>query len=386
MAQNKDFYAVLGVSASASQDEIKKQYRKLAAKLHPDKNPNDAKAADRFKEISEAYQTLGDPERRKQYDQMRQLGAFGGFGGFGGSRGGGARPGAGAGTGTSGGFRFEEFDIGGLGGLGDIFSSMFGSGGAAGAGNATGSRTRNRGPERGQDIESQLQIPFRVAALGGKVPIEIEVNEQCGTCHGSGAAPGAKLQTCPECSGRGTISFGQGGFAVQRPCPMCLGRGQIPSERCPTCGGSGEVRIRKQVVVTVPPGTDTGTRVRLKGQGGRGPNGGPPGDLIINYQVEPDRFFRRDGLDVIAPVPINIAQATLGSKINVRTLDGKKVAIRIPPGTANGKRFRVRGQGIEKDGQKGDLIVQADVLVPERLTEEQERAMREFAEAGGLKY
>jgi len=352
MAQNKDFYAVLGVSASATQDEIKKQYRKLAAKLHPDKNPNDAKAADRFKEISEAYQTLGDSARRKQYDQMRQLGAFGGFGG-----GRGGRPGAGApggtGAGAGGSFRFEDFDIGGLGGLGDIFSSMFGSGGAAGAG---GARQRNRGPERGQDIEVQLEVPFRVAALGGKVPVEIEVNEECPTCHGSGAAPGAKMQTCPECNGRGTISFGQGGFAVQRPCPMCLGRGQIPSERCPTCGGAGEVRVRKKVMITVPPGTDAGSRIR------------------------------REGLDVIAPVPINIAQATLGSKINVRTLDGKKVAIRIPPGTSNGKRFRVRGQGIEKDGQKGDLIVQADVQVPERLTEDQERAMREFAEAGGLKY
>ena len=382
MAQNKDFYAVLGVSASATQDEIKKQYRKLAAKLHPDKNPNDAKAADRFKEISEAYQTLGDSARRKQYDQMRQLGAFGGFGG-----GRGGRPGAGApggtGAGAGGSFRFEDFDIGGLGGLGDIFSSMFGSGGAAGAG---GARQRNRGPERGQDIEVQLEVPFRVAALGGKVPVEIEVNEECPTCHGSGAAPGAKMQTCPECNGRGTISFGQGGFAVQRPCPMCLGRGQIPSERCPTCGGAGEVRVRKKVMITVPPGTDAGSRIRLKGQGGRGPHSGPPGDLIITFQVEPDRFFRREGLDVIAPVPINIAQATLGSKINVRTLDGKKVAIRIPPGTSNGKRFRVRGQGIEKDGQKGDLIVQADVQVPERLTEDQERAMREFAEAGGLKY
>ena len=211
MAQNKDFYAVLGVSASATQDEIKKQYRKLAARYHPDKNPNDAKAADRFKEISEAYQVLGDAERRKQYDQMRSLGAFGGFGG---ARPG-ARPGAGAGAGgSSGNFRFEDFDIGGLGGLGDIFSSMFGQ--------STGPRPRNRGPERGQDVEIQLNVPFRVAALGGKTPVELEVNEECPTCKGSGAAPGAKLQTCPECNGRGTISFGQGGFAVQRPCPMCL--------------------------------------------------------------------------------------------------------------------------------------------------------------------
>jgi len=386
MAQNKDFYAVLGVSASATQDEIKKQYRKLAARYHPDKNPNDPKAADRFKEISEAYQVLGDAERRKQYDQMRQLGAFGGFGG--GARPG-QRPGSGAGAPGSGGFppgggnfRFEDFDIGGLGGLGDIFSSMFGGGG----GNTGGARARSRGPERGQDVEMQLTVPFRAAALGDKIEVELEVNEECQTCHGSGAAPGAKLQTCPECNGRGTISFGQGGFAVQRPCPMCLGRGQVPTERCPTCGGSGEVRTRKKVVITVPPGTDTGTRIRLKGQGGRGQHNGPPGDLLISFQVEPDRFFRREGLDIIAPVPINIAQATLGSRISVRTLDGKRVAIRIPQGTANGKRFRVRGQGIEKDGQKGDLIVQVDVQVPEKLTEDQERAMKEFAEAGGLKY
>src|SRR5690242_8012050 len=383
MAQNKDFYAVLGVSASASQDEIKKQYRKLAARYHPDKNPNDAKAADRFKEISEAYQVLGDADRRKQYDQMRQLGAFGGFGGGArpGARPGGGAPGAGGFPGGSGGnFRFEDFDIGGLGGLGDIFSSMFG-GGTTG-----GTRARSRGPERGQDVEMQLEVPFRVAALGDKVPVELEVNEECPTCKGSGAAPGAKLQTCPECSGRGTISFGQGGFAVQRPCPMCLGRGQVPTERCPTCGGSGEVRTRKKVLITVPAGTDSGSRIRLKGQGGRGQHNGPPGDLVITFQVQPDRFFKREGLDVIAPVPINIAQATLGSRISVKTLDGKRVAIKIPPGTSNGKRFRVRGQGIEKDGAKGDLIVQVDVQVPEKLTEDQERAMKEFAEASGLKY
>src|SRR4051812_28931404 len=379
MAQNKDFYAVLGVSASASQDDIKKQYRKLAARYHPDKNPNDAKAADRFKEISEAYQVLGDADRRKQYDQMRQLGAFGGFGG---ARPG-ARPGANPQSGGfpgGGNFRFEDFDIGGLGGLGDIFSSMFGGGATGGA------RARSHGPERGQDVEMQVDVPFRVAALGGKIPVELEVNEECPTCHGSGAAPGAKLQTCPECSGRGTISFGQGGFAVQRPCPMCLGRGQVPTERCPTCGGAGEVRTRKTVLITVPPGTDTGTRIRLKGQGGRGQHNGPPGDLIITFQVMPDRFFRREGLDIIAPVPINIAQATLGSRISVKTLDGKRVAIKIPPGTSNGKRFRVRGQGLEKDGAKGDLIVQVDVQVPEKLTEDQERAMKEFAEASGLKY
>jgi molecular chaperone DnaJ len=378
MAQTKDYYAVLGIPASATQEEIKKHYRKLAAKHHPDKNQSDPKAAERFKEISEAYQVLGDAEKRKQYDQMRRLGAFGGFGGN--TAGGPRRPGSptGAGGGAQS-FNFEDFDIGGLGGFGDIFSSMFGGGGKTGG-------TRARGPERGQDVEAQLQIPFRTAALGGKVPIELEVNEECATCHGSGAAPGAKIQTCPECQGRGTISFGQGGFAVQRPCPMCLGKGTVPSERCPTCNGAGEVRVRKKMMITVPAGVDNGTKIRLKGQGGRGAHNGPPGDLLITFQVEADRFFRREGLDLIAPVKINIAQATLGSKISVNTLEGKKVAIKIPPGTPTGKRFRVRGQGIKKDDRQGDLIVEVEVSVPDKLTEEQEKAMKDFAEASGLKY
>src|SRR3954470_1353895 len=253
-------------------------------------------------------------------------------------------------------------------------------------GGARGGARQQREAERGQDIEATLEIPFRTAALGGKVPVDLEVNEECQTCHGTGGAPGAKIQPCPECSGRGTISFGQGGFAVQRPCPMCLGRGQVPSERCPTCNGAGEVRARKKVMITVPAGVDSGTKIRLKGQGGRGSRSGQPGDLIITFQIQPDRFYRREGLDVVAPVPINIAQATLGSKISVNTLDGKKVTIKIPTGTPAGKRFRVPGQGIEKDGTKGDLIVQVDVIVPEKLTEEQEKAMRDFAEAGNLKF
>jgi molecular chaperone DnaJ len=390
MAQTKDYYAVLGVSSTATPDEIKKQYRRLAKKYHPDANANDSKAAERFKEVAEAYNVIGDEEKRKQYDDMRRLGAFGGGfgGGFGGAPrgGGGTRPGAGTAGGQAGGpaggsFRFEDFDVGGLGGLGDLFGTMFGGREARG-GNARG----GVGPEQGQSIETTLEVPFRTAATGGKVPIELEVSEECETCHGNGAAPGATIRTCPECNGRGTISFGQGGFAVNRPCPMCLGRGQVPSERCPTCNGSGEVRRRKRVLITVPAGVDTGSRIRLKGQGGKGANGGPPGDLVITFHVQPDRFFKREGLDVIATVPINIAQATLGSKISVRTLEGRKVAVRIPPGTPAGKRFRVRGQGIRKDGQTGDLIVEVTITVPEKLSEEQERRMKEFAEAGGLKY
>ena len=379
MAQSKDFYAVLGVGSSASQDEIKKAYRKLAKKYHPDANASDAKAGERFKEISEANNVLSDPQKRKQYDEMRRLGAFdgGGFGGFGGGR---SARGAGArGGGPTQGINFEEFDIGGLGGLGDLFSSMFGGG-------ETRQSARSRGPEKGQTVEASLDIPFRTAARGGKVPIELEVSEECNTCHGTGAAPGAQLRTCPECNGRGVVSFGQGGFAVNRPCPVCLGKGQVPTEPCPTCHGSGEVRARRKVLVNVPPGVDTGSKIRLKGQGGKGNANGPPGDLVITFNVLPDKFYKRDGLDVIATVPLNIAQATLGTKISVKTLDGKKVALKIPPGTPSGKRFRVRGQGIEKGDKKGDLIVEVSIQVPEKLSEEQERMMKEFAESGGMKY
>jgi molecular chaperone DnaJ len=384
MAQTKDYYAVLGVSASATQDDIKKQYRRLAKKFHPDANQNDPTAAERFKEISEAYNVLGDADKRKQYDEMRRLGAFGGFGGFG------ARPGAGApggmgqrqpgGPGDAGGFKFEQFDIGGLGGLGDLFSSMFG--GQA----RTGGRAGPRAPERGQNVEMTLDLPFRTAALGGKVPVQLEVNEECPSCKGSGAAPGAQLRTCPECNGRGSVSFGQGGFAVQRPCPLCLGRGTVPSERCGTCGGAGEIRAQRTVMINVPPGVETGNKVRLTGQGGKGSAGARPGDLIITFNVQPDRFYKREGLDLIAPIPLNIAQATLGSRIQVRTLEGKKVAVKIPPGTASGRRFRIRGQGLDRNGTRGDLIIETSIAVPDHLSPEQEAAMKDFAEAGNLKY
>ena len=376
MAQTKDFYAVLGVSSSATQDEIKKAYRKLAKKYHPDANANDPKLAEKFKEISEANNVLGDAEKRKQYDEMRRLGAFGGgMGGFGARAG--ARPGGFGGGAQN--VNFQDFDIGGLGGLGDLFSSMFGGGAAKQPG-------RSRGPEKGQSIETTLNIPFRTAARGGKVPVELEVTEECSICHGNGAKPGTQLKVCPECNGRGVVSFGQGGFAVNRPCPVCLGRGQVPIEACPTCNGSGEIRARKKVLITVPAGVDTGSRIRLKGQGGKGAGNGPPGDLVITFNVTTDRFYKREGLDVVAPVAINIAQATLGTKINVSLLDGKKVALKIPPGTPSGKRFRVKAQGIEKGGKTGDMIVEVSIDVPEKLSDEQQRMMKEFAEAGGLKY
>lgn len=379
MANGTDYYAVLGVSSSATADEIKKQYRRLAKQYHPDANQNDPKAAERFKEISEAHNVLGDAEKRKQYDDMRRLGAFGGVG-FGGGRAS-ARPGAGArpGTGQPGAGTFTDFDVGGIGGLGDLFSSMFG--GAAGARGA-----RARGTEKGQTVEQTVEVPFRTAATGGQVPVALEVNEECAVCRGNGAAPGARIRPCGECSGRGVISFGQGSFAVNRPCPVCMGRGSVPTERCGTCRGTGEARVRRTVNITVPAGAETGTKVRLRGQGGKGTAGAQAGDLVITFTVLPDRFYSRDGLDLIATVPINIAQATLGSKVSVKTLDGKKVAIRIPAGTSAGRRFRVTGQGIEKDGRKGDLLVEITIAVPETLTEAQEKAMRDFAEATGMKY
>jgi len=378
MANGKDYYAVLGVSPTATQDEVKKQYRRLAKQYHPDANKNDPKSAERFKEISEAYGVIGDVEKRKQYDEMRRLGALGGFSG-GSARG--PRPGGPAGPtgGAPGGaqFDFTQFDIGGLGGFGDIFSSIFGSQQRAGA---------RRGPEQGQTVELTVDVPFRVAALGEKINVELEVTEECQTCHGNGAAPGATLKTCPECNGRGTISFGQGGFAVNRPCPMCMGRGQVPSEPCPTCGGVGEVRTKKPVRITVPAGTDTGSRVRLKGQGGRGAHGGPPGDLVITFNVEPDRFYKREGLDVIAPVPVNIAQATLGSKVAVKALDGTKIQVRIPAGIQPGKRIRVPGKGIVKGDKRGDLLVAPTITVPQHLSDEQQQTMKELAEKLGLKH
>ncbi|MCC7055087.1 MAG: J domain-containing protein [Gemmatimonadaceae bacterium] len=378
-APNSDFYATLGVSSTATGDEIKKQYRRLAKKYHPDSNKSDPKAAERFKEISEAYTVLGDDAKRKQYDDMRKYGAASSFTDAWRNASSSARRDPGAGYSSQPGAqqgqqRYEDFDIGGIGGLGDLFGSVFGT------------RKGPRAPERGRDVELTVEIPFRTAATGGKVPVELDLVEECPACKGNGAAPGAQVKICDECKGRGTVSFGQGGFAVQRPCPACLGRGTIPSEKCGSCNGAGQVRSRRKVNITVPGGAENGTRVRLKEQGARGQAGAPTGDLIITFQVLPDRSYTREGLDLVLGVPINIAQATLGSKIQLKTLHGTKVALRIPGGTPSGKRFRVRGQGIEKEGKRGDLLVDVAITVPETLTEEQEKLMREFAEAGGLKF
>lgn len=366
MAQAKDYYQILGVASSASDGEIKKAYRNLAKKYHPDANPDNQAAAEKFKEISEAHAVLSDPERRKKYDAMRRLGAFGGVGG-----------GSPFSTGKGGGgIRFEDLDFGrgggaGFGGIGDLFSSIFGFG------------KRDASPE---PVELSVSVPFRTAALGGKIPVEVGVSDSCPNCGGSGAAPGAQIEICDECKGRGTVSFGQGSFAVNRPCPACRGRGRKPSEPCQRCGGSGDVDVTKKIMVTVPPGTDTGQRVRLKGQGQKSAAGGPSGDLVITFEVRPDRFFRRDGLNIYCTVPINLVQAVLGTKIKVKTLSGGRVVLKVPPGTQPGRKFRIKGQGIEKHERRGDQYVEVDVTVPEQLNPEQEKLIKEFASSAGLKY
>ena len=366
MAPQKDYYRVLGVAESATPDEIKKSYRRLAKRHHPDANPNDKSAGERFKEISEAYAVLSDADKRKQYDMLRKYGAFA----PGGPSRGGPRPGPTPG----GGQRFEEYDFGGgLGGLGDLFSSIFGGG------------EGRREEEKAEAVETVVAIPFRIAALGGKVPIVVPVNEACPTCGGSGAAPGASLSVCSECKGSGQVSFGYGGFAVKRPCPSCRGKGRVPSQRCGTCQGAGDVRTERRIMVEVPPGTDDGTKVRLKEQGTRA-KGGKAGDLLVSFQVESDRFFSRDGVDVLCTVPVNMVQASLGTKIKVRTLDGKHVVLRIPPGTQPGRKFRIKGQGIEKHGTRGDQLVEIEVQVPAHLSPEQESRLRAFADEAGLKY
>ena len=365
MAPTRDYYQILGVAETATTDEIKKAFRRLAKQYHPDRNPNNPQAGERFKEVNEAHDVLSDTEKRKKYDQLRRYGAFAGVGGnpF-------AQRGARRGPGPQGSTAEDsgDFDISDIGGLGDLFSSIFGRRGAG----------RESEPE---EVETSVTIPFRVAALGGSVPITLAMPEVCPTCGGTGAAKGATVNTCPECKGRGTVSFGQGGFAVNRPCPVCRGKGTVPSQRCPTCQGTAEVRVEKRINVDIPAGIEDGARLRLKNQGPKG-----RGDLIVVIHVAPDRFFRREGLDVIGVVPINIAQALLGSRIKVKTLDGKSVVLRVPPGTQHGQRFRIPRHGIEKNGRRGDMYVESHVTLPEKLSAEEQEAVKSFAEKAGMKY
>ncbi|MDH5589626.1 MAG: molecular chaperone DnaJ [Gemmatimonadota bacterium] len=375
-APNKDYYQVLGVSEKASADEIKKAYRKLAKQYHPDANRDDPRAAERFKEIGGAYAVLSDDAKRKQYDQMRKLGAFG----FGPGR---TAPGGPAGRPSRGegadhGFSFEDLG-GGFGNISDLFSSLFDLG-------KKGPEARKKGPQKGPDVEYVVEVPFLTAVRGGKVSVDVAITEDCATCGGSGAKPGTNLKRCEECGGVGSVAFGQGGFAVTRPCPMCFGRGKVPEAACASCDGRGSVRQRRKIQINVPVGVDTGSKVRLSGQGERGKGGGPAGDLIVTFRVLPHRFFRREGLDIHVTVPINVVQATLGSRVRVSTISGKKVVLKVPPGTQAGTRFRIRGQGVTKEDRVGDQYVEVKVEVPEKLSEEERKRMEEFAEASGLKH
>jgi len=370
----KDFYEILGVSETAKADEIKKAYRKLAKKYHPDANSGNKAAENRFKEVSEAYDVLSDPQKRAQYDQMRKLGSgvFTGTGGFQGFDFGAPFSGTG-GQGAT--FSYE--DLGGFGGLGDIFSSLFG-----------GSRVRaeSYGPQKGEDIVVELEAPFETAAKGGKTTITVSKTESCNVCGGTGARPGSRTTTCPECGGRGSISFAQGAFAVSRPCPRCLGRGTLAGEPCSACAGRGTANVRKKYAVTIPEGISSGEKIRLRGQGDPGVAGGPPGDLLIQVKVGPHRFFTRKGVNVYCAVPVNIAQAVLGSKIRVSTVDGRRVELKIPAGVQNGATFRLKGMGLKKNGLQGDQFVKVEVSTPSNITKKQKELIKEFAAEGGLKY
>jgi molecular chaperone DnaJ len=368
----KDYYQILGVPQDADADTIKKAYRKLARKYHPDANPDDPSAEERFKSISEAYRVVSDPERRKQYDAMRTAGAgsgFGGGGGFGGF-GFGRQPGAGG--------EWRTVDFGDLEGaegfnFGDLFSSIFGGRQARGAG--------ARAPRKGADRQIDVRVSFAIAALGGSIEIRVPLEVDCPRCEGKGAEPGTKVETCPQCGGSGSLALVQGGFAVQRPCPRCYGRGTLIEEPCTRCRGEGTVTEPRRVKVRIPPLSEDGHRIRMRGQGEPGPAGGPPGDLILTVRVKPDRFFRREGLDIHCTVPITIVQAMLGAKIRVRTIHGTKVEVRVPPGTQGGTRLRLKGQGLERDAAKGDQLVEIQVKVPEKLTDEE----RELVEQLGQK-
>jgi molecular chaperone DnaJ len=368
----KDYYEVLGIPQDADPDTIKKTYRKLARKYHPDANPDDPSAEERFKAISEAYRVVSDPEKRKQYDAMRSAGAGAGFGGGAGGFGG-----FGFGQGGAAG-EWRTVDLGDLAGaegfnLGDLFSSIFGSRRPRGGGAPQ--------PRKGADRRIDVRVSFQVAARGGRIEIRVPLEVECPRCEGRGAEPGTPVETCPQCGGSGSVSLVQGGFAVQRPCPRCYGRGTLIQEPCSRCRGEGSVTERKLVKVRIPALTEDGHRIRMRGQGEPGPAGGPPGDLILTVRVKPDRFFRREGLDIHCAVPISIVQAMLGTKIRVRTIHGTKVQVGVPPGTQSGTRLRLRGQGLESEDAKGDQYVEIQVKVPEKLTEEE----RELVEQLGQK-
>jgi molecular chaperone DnaJ len=380
MAQ-KDYYQILGVSENATPDDIKKAYRKLAKKYHPDSNPGDDRAAERFKEINEAHEILSDQKKRKQYDDLRHF-AHAGYGSHGFQQGfdiNDILSQFGRGAGGSGGARTFTFDdLGGPGGFGDIFSNIFDRGGRF--------RQQRYGPQQGQDLYADVEVPFDVAAKGGNTTIMVSKDEQCDRCKGTGAEPGSKVEKCPQCGGAGMVSVSQGGYAVSRPCPRCYGRGEIVSDPCAKCGGNGQTAGRKRLSIKIPKGVADGTKIRLRGQGQPGTSGGPPGDLIIEVRVTPHRFFQRRGTNIYCDVTINLAQAVLGTKLRVRTLNDKKAVLKIPAGTQPGTTFRLKGLGVDTGTEKGDQLVTVKVEIPKDLKPEDKQLFESLASSLNLKH
>jgi len=358
----KDFYAVLGVAKDATPAEIKKKYRSLARELHPDKNPGDKAAEERFKAVSEAYDVLSDDAKRKEYDEARSL--FAGGGGF--------RPGGGAG-GYGGGQQYNVEDLFGQdsGGFGEFLGGIFNRG-----------RARSPQPRRGQDLESSLTLSFDDALDGVTVPLRLSSDAPCSACHGTGAKAGTVPRVCPTCEGTGQTSRNAGGFAFSDPCVTCRGRGLFVDDPCPVCHGSGRGLSARTVQARIPAGVKNGARIRLKGKGGTGERGGPNGDLLIDVAVTPDPVFDRKGDNLTVTVPVTFAEAALGADIKVPTPRGGSVTVKVPAGTANGRTFRVRGKGIRrKDGTNADLLVTVEVAVPQKLSDDAREALQQYAQA-----
>jgi molecular chaperone DnaJ len=356
----KDYYKVLGVAPDATAKDVTKAYRRLARQYHPDANQGDPTAEERFKEISAAYDVVGDEAKRKDYDEARRLGPM--AGGFG----------SGAGGNPFGdGVRFESAD------LGDLLGGLFGRGNRGGRGGA------GAGPQRGADLEANLTLNFDDAVAGITTTLSLVSDAQCGTCSGSGARPGTSPKTCPTCHGRGVTDDPQGLFSFSSPCGTCAGRGVVIEHPCATCRGTGVERRPREVKVRIPSGVADGQRIRLKGRGAPGRNGGPPGDLFVTCQIPADPVFGRDGNHVLVTVPLTFAEATLGAEVLVPAIgDGgirSSVRLRVPPGTSPGTRQRVRGKGIATAKGAGDLVVTWDVIVPKKLTAAQRKAVEDLA-------
>ncbi|NBE91617.1 molecular chaperone DnaJ [Nonomuraea sp. KC401] len=368
----KDYYAVLGVPKTATAEEIKKAYRKLARQYHPDTNKGDATKETKFKEISEAYDVLSDSKRRKEYDEARTL-----FG----SGVGGQRPGGGGG-----GFPFDFGDLfggtaqpGSGGGAGDRLGDLFG--GLFNRGGSTRTSTTSR-PRRGQDVESEVTLTFTEAAEGTTVSLRLTSSAACGACTGTGARAGTTPRVCPTCEGTGAASRNLGNFAFSEPCRDCKGRGLIVDDPCPVCEGSGRAKSTRTIQARIPAGVADGQRVKLKGKGGPGENGGPAGDLYILAHVKPHAVFGRSGDNLTITVPVTFTEAALGAEIKVPTLKGMPVTLRIPAGTPNSRTFRVRGRGVtRKDGTKGDLLATVEVVVPNTLDDKSRELLTEFSTA-----